>query len=142
MASSGTEPIAAMGVDIPLAALDGKHQSLFSYFKQRFAQVTNPPLDAIREEVVTSTTVYIGDDGNLLEETPDNCAVLSINNPILTNTDLMKIKTMKKPGFHVEVVPILYYKNTSLKQALDRLFVQVDKAYRGGATSSSSPTVA
>ncbi len=133
MASAGAEPIAAMGIDIPLAALSDKHQSLFSYFKQRFAQVTNPPLDAIREEVVTSTTVYIGDDGNLLEETADNCAVLSINNPILTSTDLMKIKAMKRPGFHVEVIPILYYKNTSLRQALDRLFVQVDRAYRNGA---------
>lgn len=133
MASTGSEPIASMGIDIPLAALSNKHPSLFSYFKQRFAQVTNPPLDAIREEVVTSTTVYIGDDGNLLEETADNCAVLSINNPILTSTDLLKIKNMKKPGFHVEVISILYYKNTSLRQALDRLFVRVDKAYRGGA---------
>ncbi len=133
MASAGADPIAAMGIDIPLAALSDRHQSLYSYFKQRFAQVTNPPLDAIREEVVTSTTVYVGDDGNLLQESADNCAVLSINNPILTSTDLLKIKNMKKPGFHVEVIPILYYKNTSLKHALDHLFLRVDKAYRGGA---------
>ena len=76
MARTGAEPTAAMGIDIPLAVLDDKDQPLFHYFKQLFAQVTNPPIDAIREEVVTDTTVYVGDDGNLLEETADNCRVL------------------------------------------------------------------
>ena len=103
-----------------------------SYFKQLFAQVTNPPIDAIREEIVTSTTVYIGTEGNILEETPKNCNVLKVNNPILTNTDLLKIKNMKVDGFKVEVVPIVYYKNTSLERAIDRLFVEVDRAYRDG----------
>ena len=76
-------------------------QPLFNYFKQMFAQVTNPPIDAIREEIVTSTSVYIGEDGNLLEEKPENCKVLKINNPILTDTDLLKIKNMDKEGFKV-----------------------------------------
>ena len=89
--------IAAMGIDTPLAVLSEKHQPLFNYFKQLFAQVTNPPIDAIREEVVTSTTIYVGEDGNLLEEKAENCQVLKVNNPILTNTDLLKIKNMKMP---------------------------------------------
>ena len=77
---------------------------------------------------MTSTTVYIGTEGNILEETPKNCNVLKVNNPILTNTDLLKIKNMKVDGFKVEVVPIVYYKNTSLERAIDRLFVEVDRA--------------
>ena len=133
MARTGAEPTAAMGIDIPLAVLDDQGQPLFNYFKQLFAQVTNPPIDAIREEVVTDTTVYIGDDGNLLEERAENCRVLQVRDPILTSTDLMKIRYMKKPGFHVETVSILYYKNTPLERALDRLFVAVDRAYRNGA---------
>ena len=109
------------------------HQPLFNYFKQLFAQVTNPPIDAIREEIVTSTSVYIGEDGNLLEECPENCRVLKINNPILTSTDLLKIKTMNVEGFKVRVIPILYYKNTSLEKAIEHLFVEADRAYRDGA---------
>lgn len=132
MAKNGGEAIAAMGVDTPLPVLSHSYQPLFHYFKQLFAQVTNPPIDAIREEVVTSTTVYIGTEGNVLEETPKNCNVLQINNPILTNTDLLKIKNMKADGFKVEVIPITYYKNTSLEKAIDRLFVEVDRAYRDG----------
>lgn len=85
-----------MGIVAPLAVLSDMHQNLFGYFKQRFAQVTNPPIDAIREKVVTSTTVYIGEDGNLLEEKAENCKMLKVNNPILTETDLLKIKNMKK----------------------------------------------
>ena len=98
-----------------------------------FAQVTNPPIDAIREEIVTSTTVYVGRDGNLLEERPVNCQVLKINNPILTNTDMLKIKNMKIDGFKVITVPITYYKSTPLERAMDRLFVEVDRAHREGA---------
>ena len=133
MAKNGGEGTSAMGIDTPLAALASDHQPLFNYFKQLFAQVTNPPIDSIREKVVTSTTVYIGEDGNLLEEKAENCQVLKVNNPILTNTDLMKIKAMKVPGFKVEVIPIIYYKNTSLEKAIDRLFVEADRAYRDGA---------
>ena len=83
MAQTGAEPTAAMGVDIPLAVLSEKHQPLFSYFKQLFAQVTNPPIDAIREEIVTDTAVYLGHDGNLLSENAENCSMLRIQNPIL-----------------------------------------------------------
>ncbi len=133
MAKNGSESIAAMGTDSPLAVLSKEPQPLFNYFKQLFAQVTNPPIDAIREEIVTSTTIYIGEDGNILEEKPDNCKVMKIHNPILTSTDILKIKNMKIKGFKVAVIPILYYKNTSLKKAIKRLFIEADKAYNDGA---------
>lgn len=133
MALNGAEAVSAMGVDSPLAVLSKKHQPLFNYFKQLFAQVTNPPIDSIREEIVTSTTVYVGEEGNILEETPENCKILRVENPILTETDLLKIKNMKKPGFKVEVIPITYYKNTSLEKAIDRLFLEVDRAHKDGA---------
>ena len=133
MALNGAEAVSAMGVDSPLAVLSKKHQPLFNYFKQLFAQVTNPPIDSIREEIVTSTTVYVGEEGNILEETPENCKILRVENPILTETDLLKIKNMKKPGFKVEVIPITYYKNTSLEKAIDRLFLEADRAHKDGA---------
>ena len=132
MARDGAEPTSAMGVDTPLAVLSEKHQPLFSYFKQLFAQVTNPPMDAIREEIVTDTTVYVGSGGNLLEERAENCTVLQIHNPILTSVDLMKIRYMDRPGFHVETISLLYYKGSPLANALDRLFVNVDRAYKNG----------
>ncbi len=133
MARDGAEGTAAMGIDTPLAVLSDDHQPLFNYFKQLFAQVTNPPIDAIREEIVTSTTTYVGEDGNILEEEPTNCQVLKIKNPILTNTDLLKIKNMKKDGFKVSVISLVYYKNTDLEKAIDRLFVEADRAYKDGA---------
>ena len=133
MALQGSEGIRAMGVDTPLAVLSKQHRPLFDYFKQLFAQVTNPPIDAIREEIVTATSVYVGRAGNLLEEDPKNCRMLKIRNPILTNTDLMKIKSLNHEGFRVAEVSLLYYKSTRLERAVDRLFVEVDKAYRDGA---------
>ena len=133
MALNGGEGTAAMGIDTPLAVLSDKHQDLFNYFKQLFAQVTNPPIDAIREEVVTSTTVYIGADGNLLEEKAENCKMLKVNNPILTNVDLLKIKNMKQDGFKIAEIPTIYYKNSSLEKAMDYLFIEVDRAIRDGA---------
>ena len=133
MAATGSEPTTSMGVDIPLAVLSEKHQPLFSYFKQMFAQVTNPPIDAIREETVIDTTVYVGSDGNLLEAKPDNCHVLEIRNPILTSVDLLKIRHMDVPGLKVETISLLFFKNTSLKKALDHLFVNCDRAYKNGA---------
>ena len=133
MAKNASEPISAMGTDSPLAVLSKEPQPLFNYFKQLFAQVTNPPIDAIREEVVTSTTIYIGEDGNILEEKPENCKVIKIHNPILTSTDILKIKNMHINGFKVATVPILYYKNTSLKKAINRLFIETDKAFSEGA---------
>ena len=133
MAQNGSEPIAAMGSDKPLAVLSDQPQPLFDYFKQNFAQVTNPPIDAIREEIVTSTTIYIGKDGNLLEEKADNCKVIKVVNPILTSTGLLKLKRMNLPGFKVAEIPILYYKNTKLSKAIRRLYVEADKASAAGA---------
>ena len=133
MAKNGSESIVSMGIDTPLAVLSKNHPPLFNYFKQLFAQVTNPPIDALREKIVTDTTVYIGSDGNILDDKAENCRVLKVSNPILTDVDLMKIRSIKKEGFKTETVSILYYKNTSLKKALDKLFVECDKAYRRGA---------
>ena len=133
MARLGAEKISSMGTDIPLAVLSEKHQPLFNYFKQLFAQVTNPPIDALREEIVTDTSVYIGSDGNLLQEKAENCRVLQIKNPIITSVELMQIRAMKRPGFRVATVSLLYYTNASLKSAIDKLFVEVDRAYRDGA---------
>ncbi len=132
MAENGLEPTGSMGHDIPLAVLSENHQLLFSYFKQLFAQVTNPPIDSLREKIVTDTTVYVGSDGNLLSEKSANCKVLEINNPILTGVDMMKIAALNEPGLRSAVIPILYYKNTSLKKALDRLTVQADRASARG----------
>ena len=133
MALNGTERIGAMGVDTPLAVLSKQYQPLFFYFKQLFAQVTNPPIDAVREKIVTATAVYVGKNGNLLEEKPENCQVLKINNPILTDLDMLKIKSMNRPGFKVVCVPIIFYKSTPMERVLEHLFVEVDKAYREGA---------
>ncbi len=133
MAKNGSESTESMGTDVPLAVLSEKHQPLFSYFKQLFAQVTNPPIDAIREEIVTDTAVYVGSDGNLLEDKAENCHVLEIQNPILTGVDMLKIRNMSRPGFKVETVSLLYYTNTPLNRAVDRMFLDCDKAYRNGA---------
>ena len=132
MARNGAEPIGSMGIDRPLNVLDKQPNNLFGYFKQLFAQVTNPPIDAIREKIITATSVYIGTDGNLLEEKESNCNVLRVNNPILTNTDLLKIKYMNKEGFKVAVIPIIYYKNTSMEKAIERLYLEADRAYKDG----------
>lgn len=133
MAKNGSEPIAAMGVDTPLAPISKQRPSLFEYFKQLFAQVTNPPIVQLREKIVTATSVYIGKDGNILEEKAENCHVLRVDNPILTNMDLLKIKNMDKEGFKVAEIPITYYKNTSLEKAIDRMFVEADRAHGDGA---------
>ncbi|MBR3483210.1 MAG: glutamate synthase large subunit, partial [Lachnospiraceae bacterium] len=134
MALNGSEPIGAMGVDTPIAALSENYQPLFYYFKQLFAQVTNPPIDAEREKIVTSTCVYVGKNGNLLEEKPYNCHVLKIQNPILSDLDLLKISHMKKDGFNIAKVSTCFYKGTPVKRVLKHLFIEVDKVYRAGAT--------
>ena len=158
MARNGVEPTASMGVDTPLAVMSEKHPSLFSYFKQLFAQVTNPPIDSLREKIVTDTTVYVGKDGNLLQPQARNCRVLEINNPILTGTDLIKIAALDQPGLRAKTLTITYElshgldfakaksdknikKETSLdfsnpcdnlEAALDNLFKQIDEAYSDG----------
>ena len=133
MARVKLEPTSAMGTDIPLAIYSKNHLSLFHYFKQLFAQVTNPPIDSLREKVVTDTTIYIGSDGNLLKDKSDNCTVLEVNNPILTSRDMDKIRQLNQTGFKNETISLLFYRGTSLKEALDNLFIECDKAYRNGA---------
>lgn len=133
MARVKLEPTSAMGTDIPLAIYSQNHLSLFHYFKQLFAQVTNPPIDSLREEVVTDTTIYIGSDGNLLQDKSDNCTVLEVNNPILTSRDMDKIRQLNQTGFKNKTISLLFYRGTSLKEALDNLFIECDKAYRNGA---------
>ncbi|MBO4391186.1 MAG: glutamate synthase large subunit [Lachnospiraceae bacterium] len=132
MAENGVEPTVSMGHDVPLAVLSRRHQPLFNYFKQLFAQVTNPPIDSLREKIVTDTTVYIGSDGDLLNEKGSNCRVLEINHPILTGVDLLKIRSLDQPSFHSTVISLLYYKNTSLEKALEQLNISVDRAIAAG----------
>ena len=120
-----------------------KHPTLFSYFKQLFAQVTNPPIDSLREKIVTDTTVYLGKDGNLLEPAAGNCRVLEINNPILTGTDLIKIAALNQPGLKAKTISILFNLSDAaasekektgslLEHALENLFSQIDAAYAEG----------
>ncbi len=107
MARNGVEPTGSMGVDTPLACLSDSHPLLYSYFKQLFAQVTNPPIDSLREKIVTDTTVYVGSDGDLLNTKGSNCRVLEINNPILTGTDLIKIAALNQPGLKAKTLSLL-----------------------------------
>ena len=130
MAVNGTEPIVSMGADEPLAALSKTHPSLFDYFRQRFAQVTNPPIDALREEVKTDCSIYIGDDGNLLSRDPENCTVLELPSPVLTEEELRRIREIDHPAFAVRTVSLLFEKEKSLRYALDRFFAECDRACR------------
>ena len=130
MAKNGAEPIVSMGADEPMAALSKTHPGLFDYFKQRFAQVTNPPIDALREEIKTDCSIYIGDDGNLLSDGPDNCTVLELSSPVLTGEELARIRGLDHPAFSVRTVSLLYEKNRSLRQALDAFFNLCDQACR------------
>ncbi len=133
LAKNAVEPTGAMGIDTPLAVMSQKHPSLFSYFKQLFAQVTNPPIDSLREKIVTDTTVYVGSDGNILKPESKSCSVLEINNPILTGVDTMKIKMLNTPSLKTSVISMLYYKYTSLEDALNELFVSVEHEYHNGS---------
>ena len=130
MAKNAAEPIVSMGADEPLAALSKTHPSLFDYFKQRFAQVTNPPIDALREEIKTDCSIYIGDDGNLLSDGPDNCTVLELSSPVLTEEELDRIRALDHPAFSARTVSLLYEKTGSLRHALDAFFAVCDQACR------------
>ena len=123
MATNGAEHVGAMGIDTPIAVLSKHYQPLFYYFKQLFAQVTNPPIDAAREKIVTATTVYIGKNGELLSEKPSNCKVLKVKNPILSDLDLLKISKLNQDGLKVEKVSTLFYKSTPFDRAIVNLFV-------------------
>lgn len=141
MAKNGIEPTGAMGVDTPLAVMSEKHPSLFDYFKQLFAQVTNPPIDSLREKIVTDTTVYVGSDGDILNPKGKNCHMLEINNPILTGVDLLKISALNQKGLRATKVSLLYDYDPgkaekaggkSLEAAVEKLFSDIDKAYEDG----------
>ena len=108
MARDGVEAVGSMGTDTPLAVLSDKPQSMFNYFKQLFAQVTNPPIDCIREEIITSTLTTIGSEGNLLDPTPKSAHLIALNSPVLTNEDFAKLKHINEPGYRSVVIPILY----------------------------------
>ena len=133
MALNGGEPTAAMGVDVPIPPLSKQNPPLFDYFKQLFAQVTNPPIDSIRESVITDTTVYLGAAGNLLKEEEANCRVLKVENPILTSLDLMKIRDSHIEGLQTADISMLYTKDTSLVDAISNLYAQADAAHDAGA---------
>ena len=133
MALNGGEPTAAMGVDVPIPPLSKQNPPLFDYFKQLFAQVTNPPIDSIRESVITDTTVYLGAAGNLLKEEEANCRVLKVENPILTSLDLMKIRDSHIEGLQTADISMLYTKDTSLTDAISNLYAQADAAHDAGA---------
>ncbi|MGB5262902.1 MAG: glutamate synthase large subunit, partial [Lutimonas sp.] len=117
MAKKGYEAIGSMGTDTPLAVLSNRPQLLYNYFKQLFAQVTNPPLDGIREEIITDISLAIGQDRNIFKILPENCKKLKIQNPVISNDDLDKIKNIDIPGFKAEVIPMLY----DIKRGLNAL---------------------
>jgi glutamate synthase (NADPH/NADH) large chain len=140
MARNGAEPIGSMGTDTPLAALSDRPRLLFDYFKQLFAQVTNPPLDAIREELVTSLQSTLGPEGNLLAPGPDSCRRLVLPTPILDNDELAKIIHINDegalPGFEAHVVHGLYDVNGSgeaLEARLEEICGEVSRAIAAGA---------
>lgn len=137
MAKTGAEPSGAMGIDTPIAVLAEKPQLLYTYFKQLFAQVTNPPLDAIREECVTSLISNIGEDQDLFTETPLHCRQLKIKQPILTNAALAKLKTIDRDGLRAVTLPMLYTASEGgdgLKKALSALCDKVSEVIENGRT--------
>ena len=135
MATNGEEPIGSMGVDTPLACLSDRPQSLFNYFKQLFAQVTNPAIDPIREELVMSLTSYIGTERNILEETPQHCHTLKLPHPILTNLDLEKLRRVSWGDFLATTIQTLFRVSgggQELEHALDFVCRRADQAIRDG----------
>jgi len=152
MANDGVQPIGSMGTDTPLAVLSNKPQLLYNYFKQLFAQVTNPPIDPIREEIVTSTETMVGARGNLLQPTPESCTLIKLKHPLLTNEDLEKLRRVQRQGFRAVTLPILFaaasapvpdssgvsregagVSPNNLERALEKLFTEADQAIAGGA---------
>ena len=136
MARDGKEALGSMGDDTPLAVLSDKPQTLYNYFKQLFAQVTNPPIDAIREELVTSTLTWLGPEGNLLDPQPESCRRIRLDHPILTDTQLAKIRHIQREGFQAATLPILFdvtQGGAGLDGAMEALFLQADKAIEEGA---------
>ncbi|MGM9582347.1 MAG: glutamate synthase large subunit, partial [Phascolarctobacterium sp.] len=133
MATKGIDPLGAMGNDAPLAVLSEKPQLLYNYFKQLFAQVTNPPIDAIREEVFTDTTSGIGPELNLIDPQPESCHQISAESPVLSNIELAKLRHI--PNFEAATIPMLYNVadgGAGLKKALDEIFAQADEYIEEG----------
>jgi glutamate synthase (ferredoxin) len=136
MARDGQQPLGSMGTDTPLAVLSNKPQLIYNYFKQLFAQVTNPPIDPIREEIITSTFTMVGSRGGLLNPTAESCALIRLEQPILTNDELDKLRFIKVPGFKSETLSILFSATNGakgLEAALDKLFAEADAAIKNGA---------
>jgi glutamate synthase (ferredoxin) len=137
MALNSIQPVGSMGTDTPLAVLSDKPQLLYNYFKQLFAQVTNPPIDPIREELITSTTLTLGSEGNLVDPKPESCRQLRLAEPILKNSDMEKLRRIAMPGIKVVTLPILFNPTkgrAGLENALEDLFRAADQAIAGGAT--------
>jgi len=135
MAVRGEEPVGSMGTDTPLACLSDKPQSLFNYFKQLFAQVTNPPIDPIREEMVMSLISYIGSERNILEEAPENCHMLKLAHPLLTNRDLEKLRRVSNRDLLATTLPALFCVSegeAGLRRALDELCRRASRAVKAG----------
>ena len=130
MAVTGKEPIGSMGTDTPLAVFSQKPQLIYNYFKQLFAQVTNPPLDGIREELITDISMAVGADYNLFEVNAEHCRKLRIKNPIISKEDLEKIKTYDNPDFQSETISILYEVKQGLNALEDALEAIIDKVER------------
>jgi glutamate synthase domain-containing protein 2/glutamate synthase domain-containing protein 1/glutamate synthase domain-containing protein 3 len=137
MATQGEEPVGSMGTDTPLACLSDKPQLLFNYFKQMFAQVTNPAIDSIREDMVMSLYDYIGREGNILEETPQLCHTLRKRHPIVTNWNLEKLRRVSRGDFLATTLPMLFQVDGGekpLPQAIDRLCRSASLAIKSGYT--------
>jgi glutamate synthase (NADPH/NADH) large chain len=137
MAASGQEPVGSMGTDTPLACLSDRPQPLFNYFKQLFAQVTNPPIDPIREEMVMSLISFIGTERNILEETADNCHTLKLPHPILTNRDLEKLRRIATGDLLAITLPALFRAadgEAGLHRAIAELCRQASLAVKSGYT--------
>src|SRR5580704_10673359 len=137
MATNGEEPIGSMGTDTPLACLSEKPQTLFHYFKQLFAQVTNPAIDPIREQLVMSLTSYIGTERNILEETPQHCHTLKLPHPLLTNRDLEKLRRVSAGDLLANTLPMLFRVaggEKELERALDGLCRRASLAVRSGCS--------
>jgi len=135
MAIGGQEPLASMGYDAPLAVLSEKPQLLYNYFKQLFAQVTNPPIDAIREELITSTITTIGAERNLLKPEPESCRHIKLNTPFLSNEQFAKLRHIRREGFKAITIPIFFQANSGqagLEQALVEMFEAADRLIAKG----------
>ena len=136
MARDGVEAVGSMGTDTPLAVLSDKTHSLYDYFKQLFAQVTNPPIDCIREEIITSAETTIGAERNLLKPEPESCHLLELKSPILTNEEFAKLKHVNLHGFKSVTIPILFKASTGqvgMEESLGHIFAEADKAIADGA---------